>query len=252
MKISRLFACLLALCAFGCGDDSPTAPTNLPGTPITELFIGTLPVGGSSFYSIGFPEMNTVRVTLIALSSATGVLTPANVSLRLGVPSGTTCAPTNTQDVTPAFTQQIAAELPASTYCVGIADTGSLTQPTNFLIRINQIPGSSRPPIPATPSSETFASNLALRGTSARTFAATGNGQVTLRIQSLGASDALVDLGFGIPRSDGSGCLIAQTVRGGVGSQISTPVDLGPYCVVITDFGNLTAPTSFSINITKP
>ena len=133
-----------------------------------------------------------------------------------------------------------------------IADTGSLTQPTNFLIRINQIPGSSRPPIAATPSSETFASNLALRGTSARTFAATGNGQVTLRIQNLGASDALVDLGFGIPRSDGSGCLIAQTVRGGVGSQISTPVDLGPYCVVITDFGNLTAPTSFSINITKP
>ena len=147
MKISRLFACLLALCAFGCGDDSPTAPTNLPGTPITELFIGTLPVGGSSFYSIGFPETTTVRVTLIALSSATGVLTPVNVSLRLGVPSGTTCAPTSTQDVTPAFTQQIAAELAASTYCVGIADTGSLTQPTNFLIRINQIPGSSRPPI---------------------------------------------------------------------------------------------------------
>ena len=183
----------------------------------------------------------------------TGALTPGNVSLRLGMPSGTTCAPTNTQNVTPAFTQQIAAELAAGTYCVGIADTGGLTQPTNFLDQDqpdSEVVAAARSP--ATPSSETFASNLAVRGTSARTFRATGNGQVTLRLQSLGASDALVDLGFGIPRSDGSGCLIARTVRGGVGSQISTPVDLGPYCVVITDFGNLTAPTSFSINITKP
>ena len=66
MKISRLLACVLALCSFACGEDSPTAPTNLPGTPITELFIGTLPVGGSSFYSIGFPETTQVHITLVA------------------------------------------------------------------------------------------------------------------------------------------------------------------------------------------
>ena len=252
MKISRLLACLFALCTVGCGEDSPTAPTELPGTPITELFIGTIAVGGSSFYSIGFPETTQVRVTLIALSSATGELTPATVSLRLGIPSGTTCAPTNTQNVTPAFTQQIAAELVSGTYCVGINDVGGLTQPTNFLIRINQVPTSSRPPRAPTPGTETFASNLAVRGTSARTFDATGNGQVTVALQSLGASSAQVDFSLGIPRSDGTGCLVARTLRGGVGSQITAQVDLGPYCVAISDFGQLTAASSFSILITKP
>ena len=181
MKISRLFACLLALCSFGCGDDSPTAPTNLPGTPITELFIGTLPVGGSSFYSIGFPETTTVRVTLIALSSADRRAHAGHASAFVWACPAARRArrPTRRTSLRRSRSRSPPSSPPAPT--VSASPTrASLTQPTNFLIRINQIPASSRPPIAATPSTETFASNLALRGTSARTFAATGNGQVTV------------------------------------------------------------------------
>jgi hypothetical protein len=253
MRISRLFACLLAVCTVACGEENPNAPSNLPGQPFTELFIGTLAVGGSSFYSIGFPETTQVRVTLVGLSSATGVLTPTTVSLRLGVPSGTTCAPSSTANVVPGFTPQIISELQTGTYCVGIADGGGLTQPTNFLIRIHQIPTSSIPPRPPAPTQETFASNLAVRGTSARTFEATGGGQVTVTLQNIGPpASVTVDMSLGIPRTDGTGCLVTQTFRGGAGLQFSAQVDAGPYCTMLSDFGDLTVPVSFTVVIAKP
>lgn len=253
MKLSRLIACALAACTLGCGDDNPIAPTEIPGVPITELFIGTLAPGGSSFYSIGFGETSQVRVTLVGLSSSAGVLTPATVSLRMGVPSGTTCAPTSSQNVAPGFAAQIAGEFTAGTYCVGIADAGGLTQSTNFLIRINEIPISSGGPATPAPATENFASNLAVLGTSARTFTATGAGTLGVTLQSIGPpSSTVVDLAIGIPKSDGSGCLIGRLLRGGAGTQITTPVDAGPYCVMLSDFGGLAAPVSFSVAIAKP
>jgi hypothetical protein len=254
MTINRLIACALAVCTLGCGDDNPTAPTNLPGLPVTELFIGSLPIGGSSFYSIGFGESNQVRVTLVGLSSASGVLLPGTVTLRLGIPSGTGCAPqTSAQNVAPGFAPQLVSQLNAGTYCVDVVDTGGLTQTTNFLVRIVEIPNSSLTPDLPTPATETWASNLAVLGTSARTFRATGAGTLTISLQSIGPpSTTNVDVSIGIPRSDGTGCLVGRTERGGAQLQMSTSVDPGSYCVLLTDFGNLTGPVSFSVAIARP
>jgi hypothetical protein len=108
-------------------------------------------------------------------------------------------------------------------------------------------------PDPPAPATETFASNLAVRGTSARTFRATANGQLTVTLQSIGPpSSANVDVSIGIPREDGTGCLVGRTQRGGALLQMSTSVDPGSYCVLLTDFGNLTAPVSFTVSIAKP
>jgi hypothetical protein len=254
MKINRLIACALAACSVACGDDNPAAPGPSPGSRVTELFIGALPVGGSSFYSIGFPESTQVRVTLVGLSSEAGALLPGTLTLRLGIPSGTGCAATSSAaNVAPGFAAQLVSQLNLGTYCVSVEDTGGLTQTTNFLVRINQIPNSALSPDPPAPSTETFASNLAVRGTSARTFRATAAGPLTVTLQSIGPpSSATVDVSIGIPREDGTGCLIGRTERGGALLQMSTSVDAGNYCVLLTDFGSLTAPVSFTLTIAKP
>jgi hypothetical protein len=253
-KITRLIACALAACSVACGDDNPAAPTNLPGSPVTELFIGALPVGGSSFYSIGFAEPTQVRVTLMGLSSEAGAILPGTLTLRLGIPSGTGCTTlSSAPNVAPGFAAQVVLQLDGGTYCVAVDDTGGLTQTTNFLVRIHQIPNSALSPDPPAPSTETFASNLAVRGTSARTFRATASGTLTVTLQSIGPPSTVnVDVSLGIPRSDGTGCLVSRTQRGGALLQMSTPVDAGSYCVVLTDFGDLTAPVSFTVSIAKP
>jgi len=254
MKTARFVACALAVLTIGC-NNNPTEPsTPTPSFPSSELFAGTLSAGESTFYSFALAEAANVRVLLVSLTGSSGALVPAAVGLGFGIPAGTGCPPTTSANAAPALASQISTSVAAGTYCVSIADIGNLTALTSFLIRMTQTPNSATAPTPAA-TTETFATTLAVAGSSSRAFTASQAGSVSVTLQSVGPpSSAIVGLGLGIPRADGTGCLLGMSLATGAGSapQIVTNVDVGTYCVRAFDLGNLTNPVSFSVSIARP
>ncbi len=239
--------------AASCGVDLPLTPGPPAGpTEIALVFSGTLPVGESSFFSFLNTRPQVLSVTLASTTlTPGGPAVPTPASLGIGIPSGTECAlrePPVT--VTPRLTAQLAVPLDPGTYCVRIADAGSFPAPMAFAVRITL----GHPSGDAAPGSETFASTLAVQGSASRTFTATQAGLVTLTLQSLGAGASAVGLGLGIPRLDGTGCLISQSTVAAPGGapQVSAQVAPGAYCVAVFDTGGLTRPVTFSVQIAFP
>ena len=89
VKEAVLVPVVVALLSFACkGGSSTTSPSSTPTTaapasPTTsETFTGTLPVGGSTFYSFTVSAYALVNATLVSIS---GVGVPATVMVRLGI-----------------------------------------------------------------------------------------------------------------------------------------------------------------------
>ena len=90
----------LVLCV-GCGDESPTSPTDTSTSSsttaaaptISEDFSSTVLVGGSKFYSFTTSTYGTINLTL---TSVGGNFVPSTVMVGLGIgqPSGTECVTT--------------------------------------------------------------------------------------------------------------------------------------------------------------
>ena len=115
------------------------------------------------------------------------------------------------------------------------------------------------PPTTPTPdpttTTVTFASNLAMGGSSTRSFEVTRAGTVSVTLVSVGGSTTLkVGLGVGIPLADGSGCVLSRSVETASGNtaQLELNVDIGKYCLQIYDPGTLTSVVAFSINLVYP
>lgn len=126
------------LIAGGCGDDTPTSPTATATTPFTELFAGTLAPRGSAFYSYAVQAPGgEVAITLASVTMG-AARTAASTELLLGVglPSGESCASTQTLGASAALVAQLVPTQPAGTYCVSVADAGTLTGSVNFAVRI--------------------------------------------------------------------------------------------------------------------
>jgi hypothetical protein len=130
------FVLLLALLTVACGSDTPTTPTT-PNLPSTEIFSGTLPVQGSSFYSFTVAATGNVSITLASLVPvAPGPAVNTVMGLGVGTPSGTECSVTNSVTTAPGLTAQLVNSLTAATYCAKIYDLGALTAPVDFTVRI--------------------------------------------------------------------------------------------------------------------
>lgn len=115
------------------------------------------------------------------------------------------------------------------------------------------------PPTTPTPdpttTTVTFASNLAMGGSSTRSFDVTRNGVVSVTMTMVGNSTSLrVGLGLGIPLSDGSSCVLSRSVESVASNtaQLELAVDAGKYCLQIYDPGTLTSVVPFSINLVYP
>src|SRR5690349_21351340 len=105
MPTVRPLLVALAVCAAACGSDTPTSPststtttTTVAPASISEIYNGTLSVGGSRFYSFTVLQNGTVSLTLTSLGP--GLPGDLAVELSLGRPAGTGCAPTSTVNVT--------------------------------------------------------------------------------------------------------------------------------------------------------
>jgi hypothetical protein len=99
----------------------------------------------------------------------------------------------------------------------------------------------------------TFASQLAVRGSTTRSFTMSAAGTVKLTLSTLGNGSAVAGIGIGVGAT-GAPCSLAQSVVTGPGSepQVVASADAGTYCVEVYDTGTLLEDTPFSLAVEHP
>ena len=115
-----------------------TSSTSTP-TVTTEYFSGTLSPKTSQFFSFTLGSAGGVAVTLVStMNGKVGQAIPSKLTVSLGVPTGFDCVATSSVVASPGLNAQLNATLPgAGTYCVNLADSGSLSADALFVVRIN-------------------------------------------------------------------------------------------------------------------
>lgn len=124
-----------AISGAGCRSET-SAPDYSIVSPVTETFQGTLNVQGSTFFSFIIGNPDPVSVTLASLTKSSGSAVTTTVMLGFGVPMGETCAPSKSVTTASGLQAQVLQVSSAGTYCVIVSDTGALTEPLNFAIKI--------------------------------------------------------------------------------------------------------------------
>jgi hypothetical protein len=108
----------------------------------------------------------------------------------------------------------------------------------------------------------TFASFLALGGSSVHTFSVTKAGTIDVTLTVVTPA-AVVGLGIGVPNASGSGCsltnsldataAVADATTGATTPQLTIPAAVGTYCAEVYDSGQLGGiGRTFSVTITHP
>ena len=247
----------LLLATAACGG-SPTEPSTGYEAPVTtSIFAGTLPLQGSSVYSLVVAQASNVTITLASLASGP-VGTPASVAvgLALGTPGESgDCPRTIDRRITPALVAQIRTERTAGTHCLEIYDVGALTVDMNFAIRIVVTPVANTITTPAaSPGTDVFSSILPMQGSATRAVTASQVGTLSAIVSNATPANLLVGLGLGIPRADGGGCYLNTSVNTltNAAAQVASAVEAGQYCVKIYDPGTLTSNVSFTVSASHP
>lgn len=101
--------------------------------------------------------------------------------------------------------------------------------------------------------SNSFSSVINPGTAASREFTLTSSGTVALTLTTTTPAGVVLGLGIGIPRSNGSCALSAgvEAVAGGV-AQIAMTAEAATYCAKAYDPGTVTAPTTFTIVISRP
>jgi hypothetical protein len=123
----------------GCEGDAALAPSPGSMSPplVVETFGGSIPVGGTAFYSFNVPVEGPVSFTLLQYrNAADGADTDKVASIGIGVPAGTTCIVASAVTTKAGNSPQFSQTVPPSIYCVRITDPGQLENPATFLINI--------------------------------------------------------------------------------------------------------------------
>jgi hypothetical protein len=257
MRISALFLVLALAVSAGCDkkSSSATSPTTTVTTtaPTTVYFTGTLSAKGTAFYSFTVGSVGQIAV-LYASAVDTGTsVTRTSRRLTIGVPKGTGCGAITTATATPGFSSQVKASVASGIYCVAITDAGDVTGDVDYTVRI--VYPQETAATSAGEQTETFASNLTVLGAASRTFSVSQSGTATITLQNLGNSSTLrAGIGVGIPKEDGSGCILTTSLQTTAGSTplVTSAIDPGTYCIRIFDLGQFTDTTSFSITLKHP
>jgi hypothetical protein len=127
------FALVIAACALvasACGGNNPASPSTT-STVTTENWSGVLAPGGASSRSFTVTNAGTITITMN--------LAGATVGLGVGLPrvTGGGCR-VGVQVVTGASSNpQISTAAEAGLYCVQLFDTGTLTDPVPFNVKID-------------------------------------------------------------------------------------------------------------------
>jgi hypothetical protein len=109
---------------------------------------------------------------------------------------------------------------------------------------------------------DTFASFLAIGGSSTHTFPVTQAGTIAITLTVVTPA-AVVGLGVGVPNASGSGCSLANSLdasaatadatTGATTPQLTIPAVVGTYCAKVYDSGQLgDIGRTFSVTIAHP
>jgi hypothetical protein len=102
--------------------------------------------------------------------------------------------------------------------------------------------------VPST--SFTWATTFTARGSATRSFEQIGPGAVNITLTAV-TPDVPLGIGVGIPRADGSGCLLTTAVTATPASspQIVLTADPGTWCVRVWDPGTVPERVNFSMSV---
>lgn len=252
--MTRPFFILLTmlLLVSGCKKTStaPTpTPTTTPELDSVAMFTGTLSARGVQIYPFTTLQTTTAKVTFASLvASGTTSTLSLPMTIGLGTPSAdlTTCNSTTTVTTSPALTTQITQSLSAGSYCVVVADTGSLSGDATFGIRITQTTVSYTQGQAGT---ETFSSNLYPGGAINRTFAVSATGPIRVTLSGVSPASGL-GVGLGVT-SNAVNCYLHTAVVSTPGSsaELNATGDPDSYCVRVFDPGTLAQRVVFQIQI---
>jgi hypothetical protein len=131
------FAAVVAASGVACMSGSNNGNGLMPvlGTPPqkTEVFTGSIGVGGTMFFAFAVANVGDLTVTLTSAGP------PATVVMRIGLGLGTTtsCQIQVTKDTAAGDVSTIAAsQVSSASYCIGIGDIGNATGPVSFTITV--------------------------------------------------------------------------------------------------------------------
>ena len=98
----------------------------------------------------------------------------------------------------------------------------------------------------------TFAATLTVNGAQMKQFSTTGRGTVTVTLTAVGPDSTTV-IGLGLGTWNGASCQIVCDEQAAQGaSLVCNASGVGNLCVRVYDPGTLTAPVTFSVDITHP
>jgi len=104
-----------------------------------------------------------------------------------------------------------------------------------------------------TPVTVTFPGVVGPGGTVSRTFFAQMPGTAVAALSAISPATALT-IGLGVPRADGTGCLLAVSAPAADGgsAQVSTGVAVGTYCVQVFALAQSASAVNFTVALTYP
>ena len=257
MKHARILSLSLVLFVSACGEDNPAGPTLVASPPTSQIITGNLePAATAGFFFI-VAEQAQVRISLASLGlNPDGSAVSADMTLVFGTPVGTDCTPQTTTGASPALTAHLVQVVNTpGTYCVAVTDPGNLQNAVELAIHVRIVPFTAPTSTIDTAGTDTFTTNLSAGGWMSRSVRASQAGTISLRLESASPPDNIVlGLGVGVPRSDGTGCLLTQAVSRSPGGspQIALQADAGIFCARIYDVGNITTPITFTASVVKP
>jgi hypothetical protein len=104
-----------------------------------------------------------------------------------------------------------------------------------------------------TPVSITFTGVVGPNGTASRTFTAQMAGMATAALSAISPATAL-GVAFGIPRADGSGCLVGRSTiaADGVSARVTAAVDPGTFCLQVYGPERSADQVAFTVTLEHP
>jgi hypothetical protein len=104
-----------------------------------------------------------------------------------------------------------------------------------------------------TPVTVTYVGLVGPNGSAARRFTAQLAGTASLAIHGITPAAALI-VGLGIPRADGTGCLLSRSVTAldGAPVQVTAHVDPGEYCAQVLGPADAPGPVGYSVTLEHP
>lgn len=113
--------------------------------------------------------------------------------------------------------------------------------------------GSEAPAAITTPVTVSFPGAVGPGGTASRTFYAQIPGTARAAVSGISPATALA-VGLGVPRADGTGCLLAHSsiANGGTSAEVSGLVAVGFYCVQVFAPAQSANSVSFTVTLEHP